>query len=181
MGMFSQFPFGGGASVAIAPVDLAAAAAASLWANMRDVNDFMWGIVYLGAGAAGEHATITLQQARTNAGGNAKALTIKEVWYKRGSAAFTNANSAAQDKWVKSGVATREAAVASYVTTADRVTGLNHFMAGFRISKSDLDNAGGFNYVQLNIADVGATAQLGFALWLPEGFAYSNSPISLLT
>lgn len=179
--MFNQLPYGGGASIALAPVDLAAAAVQTLWANTRDVNQFLWLMLYFGAGAAGEHATITLNQATSNAGAGSKALSIKEVWYKRGNAAFTNANASVQDRWTKSGLATREIPISSYATTTDRVSGANHFLAAIRISPKDLDLAGGFRFVQGAIADVGATAQLACGLWIPEGFAYSGDvPLTLL-
>ena len=180
MALFSQLPFGGGASVALAPADLAAAAQASLWASVRDINDFLWLFWYFGAGAAAEHATVTLQQARTSSGGNAKALSVREVWFKRGNAAFTPANASTNDLWTKSTLATREVPVASYATATDRVSAANHFIAAIRISKSDLDGSNGFVYVGASCNDVGTTVQLGFALWIPEGFAYLNSPISLL-
>ena len=181
MVLFSQFPFGGGASVALAPVDLASGAQTSLWANVRDINDFLWLYWYFGAGAAAEHATLTLQQARTSSGGSAKALSVREVWFKRGNAAFTAANASTSDQWAKSALATREAPIASYATATDRISAVNHFVAAIRVSKSDLDGANGFSYVGASCNDVGVAVQLGFALWIPEGFAYLNSPISLLT
>jgi hypothetical protein len=181
MVLFSQFPFGGGASVALAPVDLASGAQTSLWANVRDINDFLWLYWYFGAGAAAEHATLTLQQAKTAAGGSAKALSVREVWFKRGSAAFTPGNASVTDLWTKSALATREAPIASYATATDRISAVNHFVAAIRVSKSDVDGANGFSYVGASCNDVGVAVQLGFALWIPEGFAYLNSPISLLT
>ena len=181
MALFSQFPFGGAASVALAPVDLAAAAQSSLWANVRDINDFLWLYWYFSAGAAAEHATLTLQQARTSSGGSAKALSVREVWFKRGNATFTPGNASTTDLWTKSALATREAPIASYATATDRVSAANHFVAALRVSKSDLDGANGFTYVGAACSDVGTTVQLGFALWIPEGLAYLNSPISLLS
>jgi len=181
MALFSQFPFGGAASVALAPVDLAAAAQASLWANVRDINDFLWLYWYFGAGAAAEHATVTLQQAKTASGGSAKALSVREVWFKRGNAAFTAANASTTDQWSKSALANREAPIASYATATDRVSAANHFVAALRISKTDLDGTNGFSYVGASCNDVGSTPQLSFALWIPEGLAYLNSPISLLS
>jgi hypothetical protein len=160
---------------------LASGAQTSLWANVRDINDFLWLYWYFGAGAAAEHATLTLQQARTSSGGNAKALSVREVWFKRGNPAFTPGNASVTDLWTKSALATREAPIASYATATDRISAVNHFVAAIRVSKSDLDGANGFSYVGASCNDVGVAVQLGFALWIPEGFAYLNSPISLLT
>lgn len=180
MSLFKQFPYGGGASVALAPVDLSVAAVNTLYANMRDVNDELWLLLFLGVGTAAEEAIITLTQATSNAGAGVKALTVREAWYKRGGPTFTNANATTRDIWTKSALMTRDAPTATYITASDRVAATNQFYAAIRIMAGDLDNANGFTFVRASINDVGAGAQLAFGLWYPEGYAISGSNLSIL-
>lgn len=172
--MFSQLPFGGGVSIALAPVDLSAAAANTLYAKVRDVNDFLWLVWFIKAGTAADEATLSLQQATTSAGGSAKTLQIKEVWFKKGGPTFATAP-ATNDLWTKNATISREAPVNTYATATDRVAATNDFMAAIRISPKDLDAAGGFGWVRGGCTDVGANAQLGMAIWVPEGIAYMGT------
>jgi hypothetical protein len=172
--MFSQLPFGGGVSIALAPVDLSSAATTTLYAKVRDINDFLWLVFFLKAGTAADEATLNLVQATSAAGANAKVLNIKEVWFKKGGPTFATAP-ATNDLWTKSALATREASIATYATATDRVAATNDFMAAIRISPKDLDAAGGFGWVRGGCTDVGTNAQLGMAFWIPEGIAYSGT------
>lgn len=172
-GMFDSLPFGGSASVALAPVNLAAAAANSLWASVRDCNDFLGLLVFLGAGTATQDITITLQQATTSGGAGAKALQIKEAFFKRGNAGFTAANALVQDRFVKTALFNREVPANNYATAADRVATTNDFMTLIRISPKDLDMAGGFRYVRAQFNQP-AAAQLAVAFWLTMGSAYNG-------
>jgi hypothetical protein len=180
MSLFKKLPYGGGASLALAPVDLSAAAVSTLYANMRDVNDELWLLLFFGVGTAADEAIITLTQATSSAGAGVKALTVKEAWYKRGGPTITNANASTRDVWTKSTLMTREAPTATYITASDRVAATNQFMAAIRILPGDLDHANGFTYVKGAVNDVGANAQLCFGLWVPEGYALAGSNLSLL-
>lgn len=180
MSSFKKLPYGGGVSPALMPIDLSSGATATLYANMRDVNDELWLLVILGVGTAADEAIVTLTQATSNAGAGVKALTVKEAWYKRGGPTFTNANASTRDVWTKSALQTRESPAATYVTATDRVAATNQFIAAIRIAAGDLDHANGFTYVKAAINDVGTNAQLGFALWMPEGWALGGSNLSLL-
>ncbi len=178
--LFDQFPFGGGASIALPPVNLATGANNSLWASVRDINDSLLLLFYFGAGTAGQNITVTLQQALNSSGGSAKALVVKEAWFKRGGAAFTAGNAAARDVFVKSAIANREVAAANYDTTADRVASTSGFMGIIRISPKDLDMVNNFRYVRAQFTQP-AAAQQGVALWVPNGAAYQGTqPLSLL-
>ncbi len=99
----------------------------------------------LRAGTATQDITVSLLQAKTNAGGSSKALSTKEIWYKRGGATFTNSNSALRDVFTKSPYASRESVQSSYATATDRVATTNHFLAAIRINPKDLDNANGLS------------------------------------
>ena len=178
--MFKKFPFGGGASIALAPVNLSSGATSTLYANMRDVNDELWLLLFCDVGTAAEDVIVTLQQATSNAGAGVKPLTVREAWFKRGGPTFTNANASTRDVWTKSTLMNREAPTATYITATDRVAATNQFYAAIRIMAGDLDAANGFTYVRATLNDPGTGAQLGFALWYPEGYALSGSNLSIL-
>lgn len=171
--LFSQLPNGGGLSIALAPVDLSAAAVNSLWASVRNVNKALFLIAFLKAGTAGDNVTIALQQATDAAGTGAKVLNIKEVFFKKGATTFATAPNT-NDKFNRSPSTptNRETAISTYPTATDRVAATNDFMAAIRICPADLDMANGFSYVRATFTDPGANAQLGFAIWLPDGAAY---------
>lgn len=171
--LFSQLPNGGGISVALAPVDLSVAAVNSLWASIRNVNKSLFLLVFLKAGTAGDNVTISLQQAKDAAGTGAKALNIKEVFFKKGATTFVTAPNT-NDKFTRSPSTpvNRETAISSYNTTTDRVAATNDFMALIRISPADVDLVNNFAYVRAQFTDPGSNAQLGCAFWIPDGAAY---------
>jgi hypothetical protein len=173
--LFNMLPFGGGVSVALAPVDLSAAAATTLFANTRDVEGCLFLLWFIKAGTAADEATLNLVQATTAAGAGAKVLNIKEVWFKKGAPTFAT-SPAVNDLWTKSALVNRELPAATYATAADRVAATNDFMAAIRISPADLDMANGFRFVRGGCTDVGINPQLGTALWVPESRAYNSSP-----
>lgn len=176
--MFSQLPLGGGVSIALSPVDLAAAAANSLYANIANVNKALLLVVFIRAGAAGENVTINLQQAQDSSGTGAKALNIREVFFKRGATTFATAPNT-NDKFVRSPSTpnNRETAITTYATATDRVAATNDFMCVIRICPADLDGANNFRYVRAQFTDPGATAQLGVALWMADGYAYNGADV----
>ena len=172
--MFDDLPYGSPPSVALHPQDLAGGAKATLWASVRDINDFLGLLVVIGAGTATQDITISLLQATSSAGAGSKALTFREAWFKRGAAgAFTPATADARDRFVKTTLANRESPIASYNTATDRVATTNHFVTLIRISPKDLDMSNGFRYVGASFSSP-AAAQLASALWIPMGNASSG-------
>ncbi len=178
--MFSQLPLGGGVSIALAPVDLQTAQNGT-WAKISNVNKGLILLVFAKAGTAGDNLTINLQQAQDASGTGAKALSIYEVFFKKGATAFTTAPNT-NDKFARSPSTpeNRETAISSYATATDRVAATNDFMCAIRISPSDLDAANGFMYVRPQFSDVGTNAQLGFALWVADGYAYNGVDVPSL-
>lgn len=178
--LMDQIPFGGGASVGLMPVDLSGGAKSSLYANVRNINGKLAIMALIAAGTAWQNITITLSQAKTSAGGDAKVLNVKEVYFKRGGANFTAANAADRDKFVKSAYSTREVPTVSYVSTTDRVASTNDFLAAIMVNPADLDQANGFTYVRVEFSSP-AAAQLGAAWFIPIDPAYEgpNAPSML--
>ena len=179
--MFSDMPFGAPPSVALAPIDLTGGAKATLWGSIRDINEFLAILISIGAGTATQDITISLLQATSSAGAGSKALPFKEAWFKRGSGVWAPGTAAAQDKFAKSALATREAPVVGggYVTTTDRVATTNQFVTMIRVSPKDLDQANGFRYVGASFNSP-AASQVAAAFFFPMGNAYSGTTIPSL-
>ena len=176
--LFSQLPFGGGVSIALSPVDLSAAAANTLYARMSNVNKALFLMVFLKAGTSGDNVTINLQQAQDASGTGAKTLNIREVFFKKGATTFATAPNT-NDKFARSPSTpnNRETSISTYATATDRVAATNDFIALIRISPADLDGDNGFQYVRGQLTDPGSNAQLGFALWIADNYAYQGADV----
>lgn len=170
--MFDQLPFGGGASIGFVPVNLATAANPSAYANMRDVNKFLNILIVTGVGTAGEDIVITLKQATSKAGAGAKELLIKRAAYKVG----VGATLPALDKWTVNTACSNESPIAS-LNTADHDQAENVGMELIRVRPQDLDMENGFSFVMVNVAKV-TNAQIGVALFIPEGVAYEGADVN---
>lgn len=148
------------------PIDMSAAANNGDWMNMRDWNHLTV-IVFKSAGTAGDDPTITLKQATDNAGTGAKALNFTEIWQKQGTLTavgqFTKKTQSAANTYV------------------DTDSAENQGIYVLEIDADMLDVDGGFNHVQVSIADVGANAQLGCALYIlsEPRFAQATPPSAL--
>ncbi len=138
--------------------------------NVRDINKFLNIIFLSGVGAPGEDPVLTLQQATNAAGAGAVALSLKRVFYKVGAPAF----SATNDKFIEDTAATPETPAVSYDT--DPINGAeNNLMVAVQVRPIDLLD--GYSYVRMQIADVGATPQLGMVLYAASASAYSGRTV----
>jgi hypothetical protein len=82
--MFNSIPFGGGISLALAPVDLATNPVTK-WAKVRDVNEFLVASLLCGVGAVGANPIVTLQQGKGAFGpGEVISLGIEGLFVKQG-------------------------------------------------------------------------------------------------
>lgn len=134
------------------PSDFAAAAVTGDWINLKN---FAHAVLVLikGAGASGEPPTITLQQAKTVAGGSAKALTV---------VTRVDAKSNADITTIGQFTKVTQAAAATYVPAAGNTEAV--YVIEFDADQLDINN--GFCCVQASIADVGSTAQIGSLFWI---------------
>jgi hypothetical protein len=137
---------------AIVPVDLATAANNGDWVSLKNHARVVV-LVSADAGTAGEDPVITMRQATDNAGTSAKALNFTAIWEKVGT---------------QTGVATftkvEQTAANTYTNTVSGEAE-NLFVLEFRAE--ELDVANGFDHVQLQVPDTGATAgKMGSALYL---------------
>lgn len=169
----NHFPFGAPHSIALHPQDLAGGAKSSLWGRVKNVNGMFHVLVYIAAGTASQNITLNLRQAKTAAGGDAKELRIKEVFFKRGDATFQASTANVRDKFVQSSTCNRESSIATYDSTADRVAATNHLMLDIRVSPNDLDSGNGYEFLQVQFTSP-AAAQLACAFFAVDSRGYKG-------
>jgi len=144
---------------AFVPVDMQTGANNGQWVAMKNISRLLC-VLYKSTGTAGDNPVITLQQATSNAGAGAKALTFTRARTKIGPIAST-------PQWT---VATQAAANTYTPTSA-----ASQALIAVEIQPTDLDLANGFNFVQLAIPDTGTNPQLGSAFYIAYGIRYPQS------
>ena len=117
-------------------------------------------VLYKAAGTAGDNPVVTLQQATTNTGTGAKALTFTRARTKIGPIAST-------PQWT---IATQAQANTYTPTSA-----ASQALIAVEVQATDLDLGNGFGYVQLSVPDTGTNAQLGAAFYIAYGLRYAQS------
>lgn len=136
------------------------------FASMQNI-DKLYVLVLLAAGTATQDAVLELQQAKDAAGDGVKALNITDLHYKSG------ADLAAINTWTKVDAITRKDSVASYdAIGAGAATQQQAFV--IRVHEDDLDNANGFTHVRFKVADTGANARQGTAIYIAPAMGYQG-------
>lgn len=138
---------------AFVPVDMQTGANNGQWVAMKNIGRLVC-VLLKGAGTAGDDPVITLKQATSNAGANAKALNFTRVRTKIGAIAST-------PLWT---IVTQSAA-----NTVTPTSAASPAVIAVEISPTDLDINNGFSFVQLSIPDTGTNAQLGSAFYIAYG------------
>lgn len=139
---------------AFTPVDLSTGANTGDWVALANYGRVLV-VLAAAAGAAGEPPTMTFNQATDTTGAGSKALTMTGPAYHK---------TAATDL---TGTANFTAATITAASTFSPDTvGSKAKLWCVEIRASQLDVANGFKAVQLTVADVGATAQLGYAFYV---------------
>lgn len=116
-------------------------------------------VFFKAAGSASEDPTLTVLQASSVAPSNAKALNFTEIWTKQGT--LTSVGT-----WTK----TTQAAGNTYTNTS---ASENEAIWVIDIQTDALDVDGGFDCIQVTIADAGSTNQLGALLFVGHEPRYS--------
>lgn len=142
----------------IIPVNLATAANPGDWFSMKNFGHVDI-VVFKGAGTAGEDPILTLQQATAVAGTSAKALDFYTIYEKVGAQTGLDVFTKVQDSSIP-----RSAAAEN--TYLNLVSAEAEGIFVIPIDASRLDVAGGFDCIQLSIADVGTNAQTGGVLYI---------------
>lgn len=172
IGYFNEQIFEGADIISMfAPVNLATGANAGIWASYRDYH--RGAVVLVRAGASGHSAdvsTITLSQAKDNAGTSSKALNINRRRYK------TDMTTAAGDTWTIDDTTTAANTYTSPAGKGDKVT-----LTVMDFECQLLDDANGFHWVQASV-DQAADACIGWCFLLAYSSRHSQRvPVSALT
>ena len=121
-------------------------------------------------GTAGDDPTITLRQAKDNADGSGKALSIIDTIYTK---------QAATDL-LSTGVWTKvtQAAGATYTeaTSAEQEA-----LWAVEVRVEDMDVDGGFDFLRMTVADVGTNAQLGAGYYILCDPKYPAAPANVIS
>lgn len=122
-----------------------------------------------GVGTAGQDPVLTIDQATTNAGGSAKALTFDTIYRKQAATDLLSTGI-----WAL----TTQTAAGTYTNTDAAEQVKIHVV---EIKATDLDVDGGFDHIRMTVPDVGAAAQLGAGLYILCGPRYANAPANVLS
>ena len=142
---------------AFVPVDMQTGANDGDWISMANFSRVLC-VLFKGAGTAGDDPIFKLQQATDNAGAGAKDLNFAVIYEKVGAQAST-----------LDFTRVTQTAAASYTNTASAEV---EAIIAVEIQADELDVDGGFDHIQLSVANVGGNAQLGCAFYIMDGAAY---------
>lgn len=143
---------------AFVPVDMQTGANNGQWISMREISRLVC-VLYKAAGTAGDNPVITIQQATSNSGANAKALTFTRARTKIGAIAST-------PQWT---IVTQAAANTFTPTSA-----ASPAVIVVEIQATDLDINNGFTFVQLSIPHTGSNPQLGAGFYITYGISFAQ-------
>ena len=144
---------------AFVPVDLHTVANGGQWVDMKYVSRLVC-VLFKAAGTAGDDPVVTLKQATSNAGANAKSLTFTRARTKIGAIGTT-------PQWT---INTQVAA-----NTFNPTSAASPAVIVVEVQPTDLDLNNGFNFVQLSIPITGTNPQLGAAFYIAYGIKYAQS------
>ena len=140
-------------AAAFVPVDMQTADNNGDYVDMAKY-DKVLAVLFKGIGTAGDDPVFKLQQAKDKSGGSVKDLKFSVIYSKVG-ATVLNA--------VGQFTRTTQTAATSYT---DAASAENEAIIAVEIQASDLDMANGFQFVRLDIANIGGNAQLGGGLYI---------------
>lgn len=129
------------------------------------------GVLFFGApGAAAEPATISIQQATDTGATAAKALNFTTVYVKQ---ATTNLQGTGQ--WTKVTQSSSNSYALGSGANGDKAA-----MVMIEFNSEDLDIENGFNYLRIQVPDVGSTIQRAGALYILGKPRYTPPPSALV-
>ena len=157
--------------MAFRPIDLQDAAGEHVtgdWVSLKNWDRVIC-VLMGGVGTAGQDPVLTIEQATTNAGGGAKALTFDTIYRKQAATDLLSTG-----VWAE----TAQTAAGTYTNTDAAEQVKIHCV---EIKATDLDVDGGFDHIRMTIPDVGGAAQLGAGLYILCGPRYPSKPSNVLS
>lgn len=153
-------------SVAIAPVDLSAAAVTGKRVSMKNCSGLRVAI-FKGAASTGTDPGFTLKEATAFSGGTSQAMASPPAYFWKKSAATL----AGSETWSQ--------VTATYTTGTITLTGEqgNQGIYVFEILAQDL--SAGFSYIEVDSVKAGTVAQVGSVVYEPFDLAAARLPSNL--
>ncbi|MEC3993994.1 hypothetical protein VSR01_10735 [Actinacidiphila sp. DG2A-62] len=155
-------------AIGAAPVDLSTAAVTGKRVSLQHASGITF-LVFKGAGTAGDDPTITLQQHTAASGGTSSNLVAIDHYYLKDAATL-----AGTEQWVEK----TQALAATIADPGGAGTSAEHQqLLAIEVNATALSD--GYTHVSLNIADVGANAQLGAVLYVLHDLTVQRAPDAL--
>lgn len=148
-----------------APVDLSSAAVTGKRVHLKAATGVTI-VLFKGAGTAADDPTVTLKQHTAATGGTSANLPVIDHYYLKDAATLTGA-----ETWVKK----TQTAAATIADPGGAGTSAEHQqVVVIEVNAAQLDD--GYEWVSLDVADVGTNAQLGSVLYLLHDLTVQRSP-----
>lgn len=150
------------------PVDLSTAGSTGKRVSLKNCKGVDV-VVFKAAGTAGDDPTLTLKQHTASSGGTSANLAIIDHYYLKDAATL-----AGSDTWTK----VTQSAAATIVDPGGAGTSAEHQqIIVFSVEAEKLTD--GYTHISVDIADVGANAQLGAVLYLRRDLEVQRTPANL--
>ena len=149
----------------LTPIDLSAGANNGGWVDVKPFEGVA--VIFVkAAGTAGDDPTFTLKQAKSNSGSDSKDLDFTTIYRKQGTAAdegtFTVITQDADNEYTNNTLAENKAII------------------GVWVRSDSLDSSGGFDYMRIEVPDVGTNAQIGACIYIGTGPNYAGAQLPRL-
>jgi len=152
-------------AVSHAPVDLSAAAVTGKRVHLKNYVAASY-VLFKGAGTAGDDPTFTVKQHTANTGGTSANLAAITRYYLKDAVAL-----AGTEQWSK----VTQSAGAAVADPGGAGTSAEHQqVVVIEVNADQLDD--GYEWVSVDVADVGTNAQLGAGLWILHGLQVQRAP-----
>lgn len=155
-------------AIGAAPVDLSAAATTGKRVRLRGVGGVTI-LVVKAAGTAGDDPTVTLRQHTAASGGTSANLAVIDHYYLKTATALTGT-----EQWAR---VTQAAAATIADPGAVGTSAESQQLLVIEVDARSL--ADGYAYISLDVADVGANAQLGAVVYLLRDLDVQRAPDKL--
>ncbi|OXS35386.1 hypothetical protein [Streptomyces sp. XY006] len=156
-------------SIGAAPVDLSTAAVTGKRVSLRNAGGCTI-LVVKGAGTAGDDPTLTLKQHTASSAGTTANLAIIDHYYLK-----TEATLDGDEQWTK---VTQSAAATIADPGGAGTSAESQQIIAIEVDARSLSD--GYDYISLDVADVGTNAQLGAVLYLLRDLTTSRAPEKLI-
>lgn len=151
-------------SVGFAPVDMQTGTNTGKRVSLRNAGGITY-VLFKAVGTAGDDPVLTFQQHTALSSGTTSNLAIVDHFYSKSAALLVGT-----EKWVR----TAQAASQTVTLTGEAA---NQGIYVFEIEAASLSDT--YNYVSLNVADVGGNAQLGCVLYALRDLEVKRKPANL--